>query len=884
MGAIPYRRLFVIDGSSYLFRAFFALPRLSTSKGLPTNAVFGFTSMLLKLLREHRPEALAVVFDGPKPSFRKELFEDYKAHRPPAPDDLKVQIPYVKEVLQAMRIPVLEVPGFEADDVIAALVRKAKGEGLEVVVVSGDKDLLQLVGEGVYQLDTMKEEWFGPKEVKEKFGVEPERIPDLLGLIGDQSDNIPGVEGIGPKTAQFLIQRYGSLEEILRRLDEIPDTELKPALKQRLRQSAHRVLLSKRLAQIGGEIPLEAKWEDFLLSPWDMERVRRVFEELEFRKFLKELFPPKRIEAAASKTIKEEGIREFLEALGGKAFSMCLFLSGEDPLGGEILALSLYEPEHGGFFVPLEGYFPEGVCPRRIPELFQGLSSGTVCGHDLKPQIKPLLSEGLPLPQIGFDTALAAYLLDPEAKDYSLPKVLERYLGLSFSPVRELVGTRGIRKVTLDQAKEYAVEEAQAVFMLWGKLREELEREGLLRLYEEVELPLVQVLAEMELWGVKVDCERLKELSRELSLRLKEIEERTFALSGEIFNLNSPQQVARVLFEKLKLPVLKRTPKRAYSTDTEVLEALSVMHEVPRLLLEHRMLSKLKSTYIDALPRLVHPKTQRVHTSFNQMATATGRLSSSDPNLQNIPVKGDLGKKVREAFVAEEGWLLVGADYSQIELRVLAHMSGDEALIEAFRSGRDIHNETASAVFGVPPEAVTPEMRRQAKVINFGIVYGMSPFGLSKELGIDPKAAEGYIRDYFRKHPGVKAFLEKAVEEARKWGSVRTLFGRKRPVMGIHSSNKQERQMAERIAINSPIQGTAADLMKMAMLKVYREIKASKAPVKMILQVHDELVLEVKEEYAEGFSRKLKELMESVYPLLVPLEVEVKIGRNWGEV
>lgn len=882
--ALPYKRLFLIDGSSYLFRAFFALPRLSTSRGLPTNAVFGFTSMLLKLLREQKPEALAVVFDGPKPSFRKELFEDYKAHRPPAPDDLKAQIPYVKEVLEAMRIPVLEVPGFEADDVIAALVRKAKEEGLEVVIVSGDKDLLQLVGDGVYQLDTMKDEWFGPREVKEKFGVEPERIPDLLGLVGDQTDNIPGVEGIGPKTAQLLIEKYGSVEEILRRLDEIPDTELRPALKEKLRQSAHRALLSKRLAQIGGEIPLEGKWENFTLSPWDMERLRRVFEELEFRKFLKELFPPKRLEPVPSRTVSEEGIQGFLEALKGKTFSLCLFLSGDDPLGGEILALSAFEPEGGGHFLPLEGYFPEGVCPRRLPEVLEGLLGAPVYGHDLKAQIKPLLRDGLPLPRLEFDTALGAYLLDPEARDYSLPKVLERYLGLSFSPVRDLVGTRGIRRVSLDQAKEFAVEEAQAVYLLSLRLREELEREGLLGLYYEVELPLVEVLAQMELWGVKVDCERLKELSRELSQRLRELEERTFALCGEVFNLNSPQQVGRVLFEKLKLPILKRTPKKAYSTDTEVLEALSVMHEVPRLLLEHRMLSKLKSTYIDALPKLVHPKTQRVHTSFNQMATATGRLSSSDPNLQNIPIKGDLGRKIREAFVAEEGWLLVGADYSQIELRVLAHMSEDEALLEAFRSGRDIHNETASAVFGVPPDRVTLEMRRQAKVINFGIIYGMSPFGLSKELGIDPKAADRYIQDYFRRHPGVKAFLEKTVDEARRTGSVRTLFGRKRPVLGIHSSNKQERQMAERIAINTPIQGTAADLMKMAMLRVYREVKESGVPAKMILQVHDELVLEVREDYAQAFSKKLKELMEGVYSLQVPLEVEVKVGKNWGEV
>ena len=884
MQRLPFNRFYLIDGSSYLFRAFFALPRLSTSRGLPTNAVYGFISMLLKLLREHRPQAMAVVFDGPKPSFRKELYNDYKAQRPPAPDDLKVQIPYVKEVLSAMRIPVLEVEGFEADDVIATLTEKAKREGLEVVIVSGDKDLLQLVSDQVTELDTMKDERFGPQEVREKFGVPPERIPDLIGLMGDQSDNIPGIEGIGPKTARMLIERYGTLEELLGKLDQIPDSELKPSLKEKLRKGAHKALLSKRLAQIRRDIPLEVRWEEFLLAPWDEERLRKVFQELEFKKFLRELLPSKPIEGKNYGLLSnEKELEEVLGKVKGRPFSLCLYPSSDDPILQEPIGISLYEPQLGAYYLPLGP--PQGLEARGILEkIAEVLDSGPLYCHDAKPQWRLLLKENLSLRGLRVDTALMAYLLDPEGRDYSLPTLAGQYLSVSFGAVRDLVTSRGMRKVELHQARDFACEEAQVVHMLSEKLLERLREEGLEELYFEVELPLIEVLAQMELWGVKVDAGRLEGLSRELSSRLKELEAKICELSGERFNINSPQQVGRILFEKLKLPVVKRTPKKAYSTDTEVLETLAFLHEVPRLILEHRILSKLKSTYVDVLPKLIHPETGRVHTSFNQMATATGRLSSSEPNLQNIPIKGELGRRIREAFVSEPGWVLLGADYSQIELRILAHLSQDEALIEAFRSGRDIHSETASAVFGVPQDRVTPEMRRQAKVINFGIVYGMTPYGLAKELGVEPKVADRYIQDYFRRHQGVKAYIDRTLDEVRRTGVARTMFGRKRPIPGINSPNRNQRQFAERTAINTPIQGTAADLIKKAMIGIYKEIRDKGLPAKLILQVHDELLLEVREDVVESLAPRVRELMEGVAHLSVPLEVNVAWGRSWGEI
>jgi len=888
----PIKKLFLIDGSSYLFRAFHAIRGLSTSKGLPTNAIFGFTSMLLKVLKDHRPEAMAVVFDSRGPTFRSEMYDAYKAQRPPAPQDLKVQIPYIKEILKALRIPVLEKEGYEADDIIGSLVKQARQEGIEVVIISGDKDLLQLVDEGVTQLDTMKDEAFGPEEVEERFGVPPKLLPDFIGLCGDPIDNIPGVPGIGKKTAAQLIQKYGTLEELLSKLDRIPDSELKPKLKEKLRKGATKALLSKRLATIDGDVSLELQWEDFLLAPPDEERLRKIFEELEFRKFLRELLPQRAFPREEYKLIlKEEELRQSVRAFieEGTPFSLCLKLDCRDPITAIPVGIALYNPPRGGLYVPTGHNYegaPQQIPPERALEILKPLLEGIIAlyGHEVKKILIPLLRRGIILNGLRCDTALAAYLLDPEGRDYSLEALVAQYLDRSLSSCREVVKGEGLQRVEVEQARDYACEEAQAVYLLSEELLKRLESEGLLRLFEEVELPLIEVLARMEIWGVRVDRKKLSELSGELEGRLKELQERVWALAGEEFNLNSPQQVGRILFEKLGLPVLKRTRKKAYSTDVEVLEALSEIHEVPRLLLEYRGLQKLKSAYVDALPKLIHPLTGRIHTSYNQTATATGRLSSSEPNLQNIPVRGELGRKIREAFIPEDGWLLLSADYSQIELRILAHLSGDEVLIESFKKGEDIHARTASEVFGVPKEMVTPEMRRAAKVINFGIIYGMSPYGLAKELGVEQKVAARYIEDYFRRHRGVKAFIDQTLKEAREKGVVRTLFGRKRPLPAIQSPNRNLRQFAERTAINTPIQGTAADLIKKAMVDIYRRIASEGLQAKLIIQVHDELVLEVKPEDLERTSRIVKESMEGVAKFRVPLVVNISHGLSWGEI
>ncbi len=888
---LPIKRLFLIDGSSYLFRAFHAIKGLSTSRGFPTNAIFGFTSMLLKILRDYKPEAMAVVFDAKGPTFRSQLYGEYKAQRPPAPGDLKVQIPYVKEILQAFRIPILEKEGFEADDVIGALTKRARQEGIEVVIVSGDKDLLQLVGEGVVQLDTMKDETFGPEEVQDKIGVRPELLPDFIGLCGDSIDNIPGVPGIGKKTAAELIRKFGPLEQLLSNLERIPDEELRPKLKEKLKKEMRKALLSKRLATIRGDVPLEFRWEDFLLSPPEEGRLRQIFEELEFRRFLKELFPPAGFSHEGYRLLGEEDLTALVERLRTRTspFAFSLPMSSRDPLEAEPVGVALCPLPKEAYYLPL-GHRYEGaplqMGPReglgRLRPLFEG--DLPKYGHEVKRQLILLLRQGIDLKGLACDAAVAAYLLDPEGRDYSLQALSERYLGRSMS-CRDVGGKGGgLQKVQVEQAKDLACEEAEAAYLLSELLLRRLDEEGLRPLFQEIEVPLIEVLAWMEIWGVKVDVGYLQRLSEELQGRLRELQEEVWSLAGEEFNLNSPQQVGKVLFEKLGLPVLKKTKKKAYSTDVEVLEALSHDHEVPRLLLEYRTLQKLKSAYVDALPKLINPSTGRIHTSYNQTATATGRLSSSEPNLQNIPVRGEIGAKIREAFIPEEGWRLLSADYSQIELRILAHLSGDEHLIESFNKDEDIHARTASEVFGIPPEAVTPDMRRAAKVINFGIVYGMSPYGLAKELGVDQRTAAQYIEEYFKRYQGVRAFIDRTLEGARSHGYVTTLFGRRRLLPAIKSNNRTLRQFAERTAINTPIQGTAADLIKKAMIGIYRRIRSEDLEAKLIIQVHDELVLEVREGALERVEEVVREEMEGVADLRVPLVVNLSHGMSWGEI
>ncbi len=886
------KRLFLIDGSSYIYRAFYAIRVLSTSKGFPTNAIFGFTSMLLKILQDHKPDGLAVVFDAKGPTFRNKLYHDYKANRPTMPDDLIPQIPYIKKIVEAFRIPILEKEGYEADDLIGTIAKKAEKEGFEVVIVSGDKDLLQLVSEKITTLDTMKDAYRGLQEVKERFGVEPERLPDIMGLAGDSIDNIPGVPEIGEKTAVDLIKRFGSLDSLLQRLEKVDEGEIKKRIKKNLQKHRDQALLSKELATVDTHVPIEISWEDFILSLPDEETLRAILKELEFHKLLQKLLPQKSISYEDYHLITEEDELEGLLICLKKVdtYSLDLETTSRDPINADIVGFSFSPLPHEAYYVPVGHDYP-GVSPQlssplvleRLRPLLEDDQKGKY-GQNVKYDYLVLRRHGVKLAGIKCDTMIASYLLNPTKRSHSLESIAQEYLEHQMITYKEVTEKgQGFQKVDLQQAKEYSCEDADVTFLLAEVLLKKLDEEGLNELFFQMELPLVEVLAEMELWGVKINPDILLELSKELEARLWGLERMVFDLVGEEFNINSTQQLGKILFEKLRLPVIKKT-KTGYSTDVGVLQELAKEHELPRAVLEYRSLAKLRSTYADALPKLIDPSTERVHTSYNQTVTATGRLSSSDPNLQNIPIRTEDGRRVREAFVPEDGWWMISADYSQIELRILAHLSEDATLIEAFQQGEDIHTRTASEIFGLSPAEVTPQMRREAKVINFGIVYGMSPYGLTRELGVEPKVAAEYIEEYFRKYQGVKAYIDGALQEARERGYVTTLYHRRRYLPEINSSNRSARQFAERTAVNTPIQGTAADLIKMAMIRIYKLIKEEGLKAKMIIQVHDELVLEVPDDEVEQVEKMVKEEMEGVMELIVPLKVSVARGRNWGEI
>jgi DNA polymerase I len=886
------KRFFLIDGSSYIFRAFFAIRGLSTPKGLPTNAAFGFTSMLLKVLRDHKPDGVAVIFDAKGPTFRTKLYTDYKANRPAMPDDLAAQIPYIKKIVEGFRIPALGKEGYEADDLIGTIAKKAEQDGIEVVIVTGDKDLLQLVSDKVTALDTMKDSHKGLREVRERFGVAPERLPDIMGLSGDSIDNIPGVPGIGEKTAVELIKRFGSLDALLQRLEGLDEKELKKKTKEKILQHRDQALLSRDLATIDTHVPLEIRWDDFLLSPPDEEGLRAVFKELEFHKFLQDLFPQKSISYEAYHLITtEEELAQLVASLKeAHVFSVDLETTSLDPINAKVVGLSFSHRPHEASYCPVAHDYPGvplqlslSMVLERLKPLLEDSQKGKY-GQNIKYDYLVLRRHGLKMAGIACDTMVASYLLNPTKRSHSLESIAQEYLEHQMITYKEVTEKgQGFQKVDLQQAMRYSGEDADVTFLLAEMLMKKLKEEGLEDLFLQIELPLVEVLAEMELWGVKINPNLLIELSKELETRLWNLETRVFDLVGEKFNINSTQQLGRILFEKLKLPVIKKT-KTGYSTDVEVLEELAKEHELPGTILEYRSFTKLKSTYVDALPKLVDPSTGRVHTSYNQTVTATGRLSSSDPNLQNIPIRTEEGRRIREAFVPEDDWWMISADYSQIELRILAHLSKDATLIKAFQAEEDIHTRTASEIFDITQQEVTPQMRREAKVINFGVIYGMSPYGLAKELGVGPKVAADYIEEYFRRYQGVKSYIDETLKEAKKKGYVTTLYNRRRYLPEINSSNRSARQFAERTAINTPIQGTAADLIKIAMVRIYRRIKDESLKAKMIMQVHDELLLEVPDDECDKAERMVKEEMEGVLEMSVPLTVSVERGRNWGSL
>ncbi|HEX6900027.1 MAG TPA: DNA polymerase I [Thermoanaerobaculia bacterium] len=870
-------RLYLIDGYSNIFRAFYAIRNLSNSKGEPTNAVYGFIQMLRKLLRDENPELVGVALEGGR-TVRSDKFEDYKANRAPMPEDLRGQLPWIRRVLEAYRIPVLELAGYEADDVLGSLSCRAAEAGYDVVLVSADKDLMQLVEPRVSLYHTGRTKLYGPKDVEEDFGVPPEKVADVLALMGDSIDNIPGVPGIGEKGAKGLIQEYGSLENLLERADEVS----RKAYREGLQQHADQARLSKELSTIHTNLEIPFDPEALHRDPPDVEALRQVFSELEFFSLVEELGPAGPTEGDEEIPPAEEAVT--VEVWADQAGRLA---------GGEVFVAVLGEERPLGLAVSAAGDGPvvyvdfrrDNVRDAAIASLKGWIEDRNVrlAGHNLKEVLRlcpgPLCESAL------FDAMLVSYLLKPSVHGHSLDELaLERMKRKPLTP-KEVGWDKGQEPPVGDsRLAAYAAERVVLARRMAEAMRRELEAGSLARVYTEIEAPLVPVLLRMEEAGILLDVDFLREMSTELGQELAGLETDIYKEAGEQFNLNSPQQLGQILFEKMGLPVLKKTQKtKSYSTGAEILEELGRRgYRIAELLLRYRELTKLKSTYVDALPELVGPD-GRLHTRFNQAVAATGRLSSTNPNLQNIPIRTELGQRIRKAFIAPPGELLLVADYSQIELRILAHIADEKRLIDAFAAGEDIHRSTAALVLGMAPELVTAEQRRAAKTINFGILYGMSAFGLSQELKISTKEADRFIRAYLDQYPGVKRYMEETLESAEREGKVETLYGRVRWLPDIKSKNWSLRENARRMAINARIQGTAADILKLAMIAVDQRLRDEFPGARLLLTVHDELVLEVPEEQAEAVARLVQAEMAGVVDLKVPLVVDAGWGRSWYE-
>jgi DNA polymerase-1 len=875
------KRLFLVDAMGYIFRAYYAPMERLQVRGMPTKVPYLFATMIRKLIAEQKPDYLGVVYDTPEPTFRDKLFTQYKAQRPPMPEDLPVQLPYVRRFCEAMRLPIIEQPGYEADDVIASLARQAGKKNLEVIIVTADKDLMQLVGGPVHIFNPSKGDLFiDEKKVEELMGVPPEKVPDVMALMGDSIDNIPGARdpnekpaagerrkaGIGEVGARQLIQEFGSAEEALRRADEVKRANYREALKK----YAEFVKLSKELATINADAPVSLNLNSLRLEPPDVRALRELFAELNFTSLLKTLPPPPCEEKTDYASLDSPAaLRKFLADLPrDKEVALWLDLDSEDPdkegYGARVRSVEIStglrfariaaNDEQDSALAALAEFIADASRPKVVhdPKLFQLLA------------IPDAASRATFVAAIRHATMLYSYLLRPTTANHAFAEVVLRYLGAMLS------GTAG--------------ERADYLLRLVPILRAEIEKEDLVKPYEKIDLPLAAVLARMERAGVCVDPKALKTLSSTLEHEISGLEKRIHALAGFEFNINSPQQLAEVLYDKLNLPMPRRGRSQGRSTAAGVLEELAPLNELPRLVIHYREVTKLKSTYADVLPGLISRRTGRVHSQISQTGTATGRLSSSNPNLQNIPIRTELGREIRAAFVAEPGNVLLSADYSQIELRILAHFSEDPVLVEAFRRGEDIHSRTAQEVFGIAPFAQTAEHRRAAKVINFGIIYGLSSFGLAQQLQIDQKEAAKFIAAYFERYHGVKQFLDRQIAETRKIGFTRTLFGRIRPIPEINSQQPIMRGLAERTAMNTPLQGTAADLIKLAMIDIDRQLPAEKFQTRMILQVHDELLFEGPKNELDRLKPLVRHAMEQVHPLLVPLVVDLKAGPNWRDM
>jgi DNA polymerase-1 len=911
--------LYLIDGSSYIYRAYFAIRHLSSPSGHPTNAIYGFIQMLLKLLKDYHPEQVAVVFDAGRTTFRTELYPEYKANRAAMPDDLRMQMEPIREVVRAFNIPVLELQGYEADDIIGALAGRFAGQGGNVVVVTGDKDLMQIVTDRVTLLDTMKGKASGIPDVIERFGVGPELVIDILGLAGDSSDNIPGVPGIGEKTAAKLINEYGCLDKLLARADEV-----KGKNGEKLREFREQALLSRRLATIECNVPLEVDPESLKAREPDQVTLNAFFKKYGFTTLIKELTAAATLSSEQYHTVRT---REDLEKLAAGLersgeFAFDLETTSLDPRAAEIVGFSFSFCDHEAFYIPVGHVIPAPPHPviEQERSLFSVDSPGgaennhtilagnqlpaaTVCdrlrpllensslrkvGQNIKFDMQVLANNGINPAGIWFDTMLASYLLNPSRQGHGLDTLAQEHLNhrmISFSDVAGSGKTmKNFAEVELEAAARYAAEDADATWLLRRKFEPLLAAGHDDVLFHTVEMPLVSILAGMENHGVLLDCELMNRLSRDFAGRMGVVEEQIVALAGERFNLNSPKQLGEVLFDRLGLKSGKKTKgKTGWSTDNEVLNSLAEEHEIARLILDYRTVAKLKSTYTDSLPRLVSPRTGRVHTSYNQTVTNTGRLSSSDPNLQNIPIRSEEGRRIRHAFIAPPGHVIMSADYSQIELRVLAHLSSDTVFCHAFANDEDIHTRTAAEVFGIFPEMVTPEMRRQAKTINFGIIYGQGAFSLAKQLGTSRKTAEEFIAAYRERHSGAMAYLDSCIREAEENGHVRTILGRRLPIPDIRSSNGNVLAFARRNAINYPIQGSAADIIKCAMIRVDSRIRTEKLQSRLIMQVHDELVFEVPTDELLRMELLVEEEMGRAVETKIPLKVDINHGANWSE-
>jgi DNA polymerase-1 len=902
--------LYIVDALNYLFRAFHALPPLTTTKGLATGAVYGLAQMLLRIEREQKPTHLCVVFDAPGRTFRDEIFAGYKADRPPMPPELAAQVQLTHTLIEAFALPVLTVPGVEADDVIATLARTAAAAGLKAVICSSDKDLMQLCCADISLLDTMYNRMIGPAEVQAKFGVPPERVGDVLALMGDSIDNVPGVAGVGPKTAAELITRFGSLEALLAGIDEVKNKK-----GQAIAAAREAVVLSRKLVALREDVELPRPLTDLQRVPQDFARLRALFRELEFTRLLPQLDalevatgpalaaapkaapaallgpiePPRPAALVLDRAALQRLVAE-IEAAG--VTGMAVLADGVDPARAGIVGLAFALPGGARHYLPLGHQFLGAPVtlrePEALPLLAPVLASTTILKHVHDGKLLEVLlrARGGALAGVGSDSMLAAYLLDASRTHYDL-EVVALAEGLPpLSPRSEWLGSgrtaRAPAELSVEQAGANLAAEAAAALALAPLQAGQLVAQGLDSLYRTMELPLAHVLARVESVGVRVDADFLRQLGQEVARSIQALEAEIHQIAGAPFNIGSPKQLAEVLFGKLGLPIIRRTSTKAPSTDADVLEELAALHPVPAKIVDYRMLTKLKGTYIDALPALINPRTGRLHTTFNQAVAATGRLSSSDPNLQNIPIRTEVGRRIREAFIADPGYQIVSADYSQIELRILAHFSEDPDFLDAFRSGHDIHQRTAAQVFSVAPDAVTADQRRIAKAINFGLVFGQQEFGLAQVLRIPRAEARAYIDSYFQRYAGVRAYMERAIAEARRTGEVTTLLGRRRPLPEIRSARVQDRNHAERIARNSPIQGTAADVLKLAMIRVDAGMYERWPDARLLLTVHDELVFEVRAEAVPDFSAWVKAVMESVYELRVPLVVDVGAGPTWG--